>query len=128
MSALQSTHYLYFTTLVQVCLVAIPPQTRLCLPEAGLYFDPGAPGEKQTLFLALYSILYYDKISFIMALKPLVFLKEVRREMGKVAWLDRQQAIRLTLIVVGVSAVMALLIGGLDFAFTKIMEVLLRTK
>jgi len=49
------------------------------------------------------------------------FLKEVKNEMGKVSWLSRQQTIRLTLVVIGVSLVVAFFIGVLDFIFTKLM-------
>lgn len=49
------------------------------------------------------------------------FLKEVKSEMGKVSWLSRQQTARLTLIVVGISMVVAFFIGVLDFIFTKLM-------
>lgn len=61
-----------------------------------------------------------------METKPLVFLKEVRTEMEKVSWPNRQQAIRLTLIVIAISIVVAIFIGGLDFIFAKIMELLIR--
>ena len=49
------------------------------------------------------------------------FLKEVKNEMSKVSWLSRQQTIRLTLVVIGVSLVVAFFIGALDFIFTKLM-------
>ncbi len=49
------------------------------------------------------------------------FLKEVKSEMGKVNWLSRQQTARLTLVVVGISMVVAFFIGVLDFIFTKLM-------
>lgn len=49
------------------------------------------------------------------------FLKEVKSELGKVSWLSRQQTLRLTLVVIGVSVVVAFFIGLLDFIFTKIM-------
>lgn len=58
--------------------------------------------------------------------RPLVFLKEVRTELSKVAWPSRPQAIRLTLIVLGVSVVVALFISGLDFVFTKSIGIILR--
>jgi len=58
--------------------------------------------------------------------KPLVFLKEVHAEMGKVSWPSRQEAIRLTLIVIGLSLVVAVYIGGLDFVFTKLIEIVLK--
>jgi len=58
--------------------------------------------------------------------KPFVFLKEVRTELSKVAWPRKDQAIRLTLIVIGVSVTTALFLGGFDFVFTKLMEIILR--
>lgn len=53
---------------------------------------------------------------------PLSFLKEVKSELSKVTWLNRQQTFRLTLIVIGVSIVVGIFIGGLDFLFTKLMK------
>ncbi len=51
------------------------------------------------------------------------FLKEVKAELGKVTWLNRQQTVRLTLIVIAVSLVVAVFISTLDFGFTKLMEI-----
>lgn len=59
--------------------------------------------------------------------KPFVFLKEVKAELDKVTWPTRQQIIRLTGIVVGVSALVAIFIAVLDFIFTKLMEILIRS-
>ncbi len=61
-----------------------------------------------------------------MPTNPVTFLKEVRSEMEKVSWPTRQEATRLTLIVIGVSVVVALFIGGLDYAFTKLMALIIR--
>jgi len=58
--------------------------------------------------------------------KPFVFLKEVRTELSKVAWPKKEQATRLTLIVIGVSVITALFLGGFDFLFTKLMAIVLR--
>lgn len=58
--------------------------------------------------------------------KPFIFLREVRAELLKVSWPSRAQATRLTLIVIGVSTVVAIFIGGLDFVFTKLIGVVLR--
>lgn len=60
------------------------------------------------------------------SIQPLVFLKEVRAEMAKVSWPSRQEAIRLTLIVIGLSLIVAAYIGGLDFVFTKLVELILK--
>jgi len=45
------------------------------------------------------------------------FLKEVRQELKKVSWPSRQETIKYTLIVVGVSVAVAIFLGGLDFLF-----------
>lgn len=63
---------------------------------------------------------------FPMEAKPIAFLKEVRTEMEKVSWPNRQQALRLTLIVIAVSVVVAFFIGALDYIFTKVMELIIR--
>lgn len=57
---------------------------------------------------------------------PRQFLLEVRTELNKVIWPTRQEAIRLTLTVIGVSIAVGIFIGALDYLFTKIMEVLLQ--
>ncbi len=58
--------------------------------------------------------------------KPFVFLKEVQTELSKVAWPTKEQATRLTLIVVGVSVLTALFLGGFDFLFTKLTEIIIK--
>lgn len=52
---------------------------------------------------------------------PISFLKDVRAEMSKVTWLNREETIRLTAIVILASVLVALYIGGLDFVFTKLV-------
>lgn len=63
-----------------------------------------------------------------METSPLTFLKEVRTEMEKVSWPSRQEATRLTAIVIAASIVVAIFIGGLDFVFAKLMEVVIRPR
>lgn len=53
------------------------------------------------------------------------FLREVRIELSKVTWLSRKQTVRLTLVVVAVSVAVASFIASLDFAFTKLMEIII---
>ncbi len=53
------------------------------------------------------------------------FLREVRIELSKVTWLNRKQTVHLTLIVIAVSVAVASFIASLDFAFTKLMEILI---
>jgi preprotein translocase subunit SecE len=57
---------------------------------------------------------------------PVVFLKEVRAELSKVTWPNRVTVLKLTGVVVGTSVLVGAYLGGLDFAFTKIVERLLQ--
>ena len=57
---------------------------------------------------------------------PLKFLQETVDELKKVTWPKQQEVIRLTIVVILVSIMVGLFIGGLDFAFTKIMEVVIK--
>ena len=50
---------------------------------------------------------------------PISFLKETRDELKKVVWPSRQEVLRLTLVVIMVSLVVGLFLGGLDFVFVK---------
>jgi len=54
--------------------------------------------------------------------KIATFLKEVRIEMKKVNWPTRETTLRYTLIVVGVSVIVAIYLGGLDVLFTTFLE------
>ena len=50
------------------------------------------------------------------------FFKEVRLELKKVTWPTRQETIRYTLLVIGVSAGVALFLGGLDYLFSFLLS------
>ena len=50
------------------------------------------------------------------------YLKETRVEMKKVNWLTRNEVIKYTLIVIGLSFVVAMFLGGLDFLFTFLIS------
>jgi len=52
------------------------------------------------------------------------YLKDVRVEVGKVVWPKREEVIRLTLVVFAISIIVGAYVGGLDFVFTKLLEVL----
>lgn len=47
------------------------------------------------------------------------YFRETRGEIRKVTWPTRQESQRLTAIVLGVTAVMALFLGILDFIFSS---------
>lgn len=47
---------------------------------------------------------------------------EVRAEMKKVAWPTRQETLKYTLAVIGVSIVLAVFLGGLDYTLTYLLD------
>ncbi|MFH0864470.1 MAG: preprotein translocase subunit SecE [Candidatus Gottesmanbacteria bacterium] len=57
---------------------------------------------------------------------PIVFLKEVKTELGKVIWPTRQETIKLTGVVIGVSAIVGLFLGLVDFILTKLMALIIK--
>lgn len=50
------------------------------------------------------------------------YLKESKDEMKKVVWPTRDQTTRYTIMVIGVTVVVAAFLGALDFLFTFIMD------
>ena len=56
---------------------------------------------------------------------PIRFVKEAISELSKVVWPTKEQVVRLTLIVIVVSVIAGLLIGGLDFIFTKLLALII---
>ena len=61
-----------------------------------------------------------------MPTSPVAFLKETRDELKKVVWPTRQEIIRLTFVVIIISLVVGLFLGGLDFVFVKIIETIVK--
>lgn len=53
------------------------------------------------------------------------FFSGVVLELRRVDWPSREKTLRFTLIVLAVSLLMGLFIGGLDIVFTKLVESLL---
>ena len=51
-----------------------------------------------------------------------LFFKEVWVEMRRVSWLSQKDVLRYTLIVLGVTIVVAAFLGGLDYLFTTIIK------
>lgn len=56
---------------------------------------------------------------------PASFLSETRSELKKVTWPTRQEVIRLTGVVIAVSVIVGVFIGGLDFVFTELLQFIL---
>ncbi len=53
------------------------------------------------------------------------FIRETRSELKKVTWPTRQQATRLTGVVIAVSVAVGLFMGGLDYIFELFFKALL---
>lgn len=52
------------------------------------------------------------------------YFQDTREELRKVAWPDREEVIRLTLIVLGVTVVFSIFLGTLDFVFQRLASLL----
>lgn len=50
------------------------------------------------------------------------YLHEVKVEVKKVDWPTRQETLKYTAIVVGISLFVAIFLGGLDFIFTNLLK------
>lgn len=57
---------------------------------------------------------------------PVDFLKEVKAELLKVNWPKKPEIIKLTGVVIGVTLLVGVYLGGLDFIFTKITELVVK--
>ena len=53
--------------------------------------------------------------------KFFTFLKEVKKEIKKINWPTKQETMRYTVIVIGVSVGVAVFLGGLDFIFNSLI-------
>lgn len=56
------------------------------------------------------------------------FLKDVRAEMNRVSWPDRQTLIASSVVVVFVLTVTAMFLAGIDLVFAKLLEPILRSR
>ena len=58
--------------------------------------------------------------------KPVNFLKEVRLELGKVAWSTRQELIDSTIVVIVVTAILTAFIGVIDVLLSKLLSIVFK--
>lgn len=61
-----------------------------------------------------------------MATTPVVFLKEVREELKKVVWPTRDEVIRLTTVVIIVSVIVGIFLGGIDYILTNLLTLIVK--
>lgn len=57
--------------------------------------------------------------------KPIQFVKDVYFEFKRVRWPTKQETIRLTAYVIGVSLVVGLLVSGMDVVFKEGLTIVL---
>jgi preprotein translocase SecE subunit len=50
------------------------------------------------------------------------FISDTVAELKKVTWLSMNEALRLTALVLGISIVVGLILGGLDLGFTTLIN------
>ncbi|MCD6177764.1 preprotein translocase subunit SecE [bacterium] len=55
--------------------------------------------------------------------KIVSFLKEVYLEIKKVNWPTRKETLKYTMMVIGISAAVAAFLGGLDFIFSRFLNI-----
>ena len=58
-------------------------------------------------------------------IKITTFFREVKLEVKKINWPTKKETLQYTLIIIGVSVVVAVFLGGLDFLFTLILNKLI---
>ncbi len=57
---------------------------------------------------------------------PVVFLQETYDELRKVTWPTRDEVIRLTLVVIFISVLIGVYIGGIDYILTQVIGLILK--
>lgn len=54
------------------------------------------------------------------------YFKEVRIELKKVSWPSKQETFQMTLLVICVSTIVAIYLGGIDYLFTQFMSMIIK--
>lgn len=57
---------------------------------------------------------------------PTAFLRETYDELRKVTWPSRNEVTRLTLVVIFISVMIGVYIGGIDYLLTKLIGLVLK--
>jgi len=57
-------------------------------------------------------------------MNPISYIRETIIELKKVQWPTRQATLKLTGIVIGISALVAVYVGGLDYLFTNLLTLI----
>ena len=59
-------------------------------------------------------------------MNPITYLRDTVSELKQISWPTREQTLKLTLIVIAVSILVAVYIGALDFSFTTLLAKLVK--
>lgn len=57
---------------------------------------------------------------------PIQYLRDVRAELKKVVWPNKEQVTKATIMVFSVSLVVGAILGGLDYLFTSLFTLLIK--
>jgi preprotein translocase subunit SecE len=57
---------------------------------------------------------------------PVTFIRQTIDELKQVTWPTRDEVVRLTLVVLVISVIVGVYIGGIDFALTALTEAFLK--
>lgn len=57
---------------------------------------------------------------------PAKFFREVTAELKKVTWPTRDETVKLTAVVIAISMIVGVFIGGLDAGLVKVSELIFR--
>jgi len=58
--------------------------------------------------------------------KPATFIKEVKAELGKVSWSNRQELLGSTVVVIVTTGILAIYIGIIDVILTQFLKILFK--
>jgi len=58
--------------------------------------------------------------------KIINFIKEAKAELRKVNWPSKKQTVNYTLIVMGLSLIVAVFLGGLDYSFGYLLKIFIK--
>lgn len=58
--------------------------------------------------------------------KPINFIKEVKQELLKVSWPNRQEVVGSTFVVIGITGIVSVFIGLVDLFLSKALSMLFK--
>lgn len=58
--------------------------------------------------------------------KAINFLRQVKAELAKVSWSNREELFGSTMVVIAITSIITLFIGGIDLFLTKMLSLVFR--